>query len=103
VTSFTIIGQFVIKLTFDDGLEKSIDFQPVLKGPIYSVLRDPIFFNKVRIDPDAKTLVWPNGADFDPSTLHDWDNCVEQLSQLIDSSIEKGYLKVAEDGLTYGK
>jgi hypothetical protein len=24
------------------------------------------------IDPEVYTLVWPNGADFDPSVLHDW-------------------------------
>jgi hypothetical protein len=26
----------------------------------------------VRIDPEVQTLVWPNGADFDPTTRHDW-------------------------------
>jgi hypothetical protein len=29
-------------------------------------------FNQVRIDPEVKAMVWPNGADFDPATLHDW-------------------------------
>jgi hypothetical protein len=24
------------------------------------------------VDPEAHTLVWSNGADFDPATLHDW-------------------------------
>ena len=29
-------------------------------------------FGQVWIDPEVHTLVWPNGADFDPATLHDW-------------------------------
>jgi hypothetical protein len=33
-------------------------------------------FNQVRIDPEVHTLVWPNGADFDPAMLHDWRGCV---------------------------
>jgi hypothetical protein len=35
-------------------------------------LRDLELFGQVRIDPEIETLVWPNGADFDPATLHDW-------------------------------
>ena len=35
-------------------------------------LRDLNLFQQVKIDPEVHTLVWPNGADFDPATLHDW-------------------------------
>jgi hypothetical protein len=30
-----------------------------------------------RIDPEIQTLVWPNGADFDAATLHDWPAVAE--------------------------
>ena len=59
-------------MCFDDATERVIDFAPILEGVLYSPLRDPAFFARVRLDTDAHTLVWPNGADFDPATLHDW-------------------------------
>ena len=72
VQSFDIIGPFTLRVCFDDNSEQIIHFHPVLTGELYGPLRDLELFNQVRIDPDVKTLVWPNGADFDPATLHEW-------------------------------
>jgi hypothetical protein len=72
VVSFKIIGPCVIRVGFDDQTEQVIDFQPILVDEMYGPLRDLSLFNQVRIDPEVHTLVWPNGADFDPATLHDW-------------------------------
>ena len=57
---------------FDDNSEQTIDFQPLLAGEMYGPLGDLTLFNKVSLDPEVETLVWPNGADFDPATLNDW-------------------------------
>jgi hypothetical protein len=51
----------------------------VLAGELYGPLRDLNLFNRVKIDPEVRTLRWPNGADFDPATLHDWGEQVEGL------------------------
>jgi hypothetical protein len=72
VISFQIVGPYILQVRFDDGTEQEIDFQPVLGGELYRPLRDLSFFELVNIDPEVHTLVWPNGADFDPATLHDW-------------------------------
>jgi len=72
VTSFTIIGPYTLQIDFDDLTEQRIDFSPILAGELYGPLRDLDVFNAVRLDPEVHTLVWPNGADFDPATLHDW-------------------------------
>ncbi len=72
VTAFEIVEPFVLDVSFEDGTRQRIDFQPVLHGELYRPLRDAAVFKRVEIDPDAHTLVWPNGADFDPATLHDW-------------------------------
>lgn len=72
VLSFESTAPYTLKVRFDDATEQVIDFRPMLAGEIYAPLRDLTLFNQVRIDPEVQTLVWPNGADFDPETLHDW-------------------------------
>ena len=72
VTSVEIVGPYRLRVGFEDGLSRTIDFRPVLEGELYSPLRDLGRFNSVSIDSEVHTLVWPNGADFDPAILHDW-------------------------------
>lgn len=69
-------------IEFDDGEEREIDFQPVLAGEIYGALQDEKMFHQIEIDPEAHTLVWPKGADFDPETLHDWPKYVEEMERM---------------------
>lgn len=56
-------------------------WQPVLYGEVYGVLRELAFSAQVRLAPEVRTLVWPNGAGFDPYVLHEWSRAVEQLAQ----------------------
>jgi hypothetical protein len=72
VMGFTIEASYTLRIQFDDGSEQVVNLQPILAGDLFGPLRDLAVFNQVRIDPEVHTLVWPNGADFDPATLHDW-------------------------------
>jgi len=72
VESVKVVARFTLQLRFDDGVERRIDFSSILAGELYGPLRDIALFNQVRLDPEVHTVVWPNGADFDPATLHDW-------------------------------
>jgi len=72
VTALELVAPFSLRLQFDDGLVRTIDFEPVLEGELYGPLRDPASFAQAMIDPEVHTVVWPCGADFDPATLHDW-------------------------------
>ena len=77
VRGFEIVGPYMIRVEFDDSTVQTIDFEPVLAGELFGPLRDPVLFRQVRLDPEAHTLVWPNGADLDPATLHDWPDHVQ--------------------------
>jgi len=81
ITAVEIVGPYPLRVGFDDGMEQRIDFKPVLAGELYGLLRDLSLFNQVKIDPEVRTLVWPNGADFDPETLHDWPKYSQTLAQ----------------------
>jgi hypothetical protein len=81
VLSFENTVSYILRVQFNDATEQIIDFLPVLKGELYGPLRDLELFNQVRIDPEVHTLVWPNGADFDPATLHDWPMYAEEWKE----------------------
>jgi hypothetical protein len=72
VISVEALGDYRLRVGFDDGSTQVIDLEPILEGELYGPLRDPELFTAVEVDPEVGTLVWPNGADFDPATLHDW-------------------------------
>lgn len=82
VLEFEIIGPHQLRVRFDDGVSQDIDFQPILHIPLYEPLAQLSVFNSVKIDPEVQTLTWPNGADFDPATLHDWPNFVSYLGKI---------------------
>ncbi len=82
VRAFERVGPRTLRITFDDGVERTIDFSPVLRGELFGPLREEEVFEQVRLDAEAHTLVWPNGADFDPATLHDWPDHVTALAEV---------------------
>jgi len=79
VESFEVVAPYTLRVRFGDGAEQVINFRPVLAGELYGPLRELSLFEQVRLDPEVHTLVWPNGADFDPATLHDWPEHADAL------------------------
>ncbi len=72
ITSVERLPPYSLRVRFNDGLTRTIDFEPILEGELYGPLRDSAVFAQVTLDPEIHTIVWPSGADFDPATLHDW-------------------------------
>ena len=79
VSSVDVTGTYELRVSFEDGVTREINLEPVLEGELYGPLRDPELFVRVEVDPEVRTLVWPNGADFDPATLHDWPRHEEEM------------------------
>jgi hypothetical protein len=63
-------GAHRLWLRFNDGAEGEVDLAAHLMGPVFLPLRDPAIFAAVRLDPELRTIVWPNGADLAPEFLH---------------------------------
>jgi hypothetical protein len=61
-----------LELSFTDGTTSELDFrqQIVGRGGVFGPLEDVRFFAQVQVDPEAGTIVWPNGVDFCPDVLY---------------------------------
>lgn len=70
VCEVQIRGEYRLWLRFNDGAEGEVDLREQLAGPVFEPLRDPIAFATVWVDPEIRTVAWPNGADFAPEFLY---------------------------------
>jgi hypothetical protein len=72
------VEKYKLKLSFNDGKVKLVDFEDRLKEAknMFLPLRDVDYFKKVKTD--GTTLVWPNGLDLCPDALYGQGVDVEQ-------------------------
>ena len=69
-----VCGPHSLELTFNNGMHKRVNVRPLLEGPIFEPLREPTYFARVVLDPVARTVVWPNEADFAPEALYELES-----------------------------
>ena len=81
VVSFEITAPYTLHVHFDDGTEQVINFQPILAGEIYATPPGTVALQPSADRSEVHTLVWPNGADFDPETLHDWPRYADAFAE----------------------
>lgn len=71
VSGVRVLSRYVVELTFATGEVRVIDLEPMLWGELFEPLKgDYELFKQVKADPDAGTVVWPNGTDLSPRTLY---------------------------------
>jgi hypothetical protein len=63
------LGDFRIRLAFNDGVEAAVDFSEWLSGPVFELLKEQAYFARFFVE--GGTVSWPNGADIAPETLHE--------------------------------
>jgi hypothetical protein len=66
-----LLSRYVVELTFANDEVRVLDLEPYLWGEVFQPLLDDYsLFRSLRVDPEAGTVVWPNGADLSPRTLY---------------------------------
>ena len=69
VVSVRHLGGHRLAVSFTDGTEREVDLSGELEGEVFEPLRDEAAFAQAYVDPETRTVAWPNGADFAPEFL----------------------------------
>jgi hypothetical protein len=60
-----------LHLRFEDGAAGEVDISKMIRFEgVFTPVKERAYFVQVRVDPEAGTIVWPNGADLDPLVLY---------------------------------
>jgi len=64
------IGEYLLRIEFSDGVIKDVDLAKELYGEVFEPLKAHDLFERVGVNPETRTIEWPNGADFAPEFLY---------------------------------
>ena len=71
ITAVEVVGEYRLRLSFEDGTVGEVDFKDREWRGVFEPLADPGYFAQVRVDPDSGTITWPNGTDMAPEPLYE--------------------------------
>ena len=71
VVGAAVVADRVLRLLFSDGTVGDVDFSDERWTGVLEPLNDPAYFAQVTVDPEAGTIVWPNGIDLAPEPLYE--------------------------------
>lgn len=71
ISNIEVLNNYRIKLEFNDGITKIVDFQPYIgNDPLTRSLADKEYFKKVKVYDRGRGIYWENGYDFCPDYLY---------------------------------
>ena len=68
VVAAEYVKAHLIRVRFNDGTQKTVDFSQWLRGEVFKPLASKREFKRFFLD--GGTVCWPNGADIAPEALH---------------------------------
>ena len=71
ITAVEVVGDFRLRLTFDDQTVGEVDFTDHDWPGVLEPLGDADFFARVVVDRELGTVAWPNGVDLAPEPLYE--------------------------------
>ena len=71
VTGVDVVRDYVLRLTFADGVVGEVSFVDEDWHGVFEPFRDPDVFAEVQLDSQFGTIMWPNGLDMAPEPLYE--------------------------------
>lgn len=80
ITKITYLGDYCLRLQFNDGSVKDVNLRTKLYGEEFEPLKNLDLFRQVRLNSESHTVAWPNGAYFSPEYLHEIGKEVRKIA-----------------------
>ena len=71
IIAVNYVTHYTLLVIFNNGVRKQVNLQHELDGEIFEPLKNIERFKQVRVNPETKTIEWPNGADLAPEFLYE--------------------------------